>query len=145
MTGAYLGTKDDTPEGVLPFFRTVRESMCHRGTSFARDRGLVFGASTGLEFGNIFSGSENRSRLRVGQGSSFLIDFFDFLPHPADAGDFDLAIRLNPEDAGHVGQTIGARDRVRIGVVEQDRKGDTVFLVERACVFLLILRDPNDG
>ena len=88
----------------------------------ARDRGLVFRPSTGARIGNLLIRVEQRLD---GFGRGFcrpLVEFFHLFSDPAHAGNFDFAVRRDPENGRDICESVGVGDGIGSCVVEQDRK-----------------------
>src|SRR5579864_176588 len=84
---------------------------------FVRDRGLVSRASTSAEIRNLLGRLENCLRRVSCCRSSFADHLFEFLPCPANAGDFDCAVFGNPKRSRNIGQPVSIRHREALRVV----------------------------
>jgi len=69
--------------------------------------GSVLGTSTGAEVAHIFAGLEDHGWRRCSGLSHFAVEFCEIGLHPADAGEFNLAVLCDPEDGWDVGEAIG--------------------------------------
>ncbi len=88
--------------------------------SLSRDRGSVFRASTSAEIANVFSGLKNWRECNLLGAGKLAMDVLDFLLHPPDAADFNLAVWSDQEQSRNVGQAVSIRDRV----VSWDRQAE---------------------
>src|SRR5690242_13452266 len=117
-----LGTR--RPAGLVPMRqpRTITLLDSSGFTGRSRTRLLVFRPSTGAEIADIFSGAEGHGGLHLAGLGHLAVDLFEVRLHPADAGDFNLAILSDPEGAGDVREAVGIGGGILVRVVEQDRK-----------------------
>src|SRR5579862_4962281 len=106
--------------------------------------GSVLGASTGAEIADVFRGSEQSRGRDFSRFGHFAGDFFKVFFNPADAGEFDLTIRCDPENSWDVGQAVGVRDGICVRIVEQDGESYAKLLCESGCVFCVVLRDADE-
>src|SRR5690348_757695 len=114
-------------------------------TGRSRTRRLVFRPSTRAEIADIFPGPERHGGLYLAGLGHLAVDLFEVRFHPADAGEFNLAILSDPEGAGNVPQAVSVRGGILVRVVEQYGESDAEFLHESRRVLGVALRDRGEG
>src|ERR1700733_4773473 len=105
--------------------------------------GSVFRASTCTEIADVFS------RLKDRRGRSFLcgcelaVNLLDLLFYPTHAADFDPAVLTDQEQTRNIGQSVGIRDGVAVGIVEQGAEGNSILLQKSGGFAPIVLRDAD--
>src|ERR1700727_3527449 len=110
-----------TCEGCLPGSRQALHFLC------PATAGSIPGASTGAKVAYVFSRLEDYGWQRSSRLCHPAIEFGEIGLHPGDTGEFDLAVRRDPENRRHMGQAIGVRHGILVSVVEQYRERHTEF------------------
>ena len=79
--------------------KVARLDLC----ACARDRELVLRPSTSTKIRNLLAAVEHRLLPTAIEFPGLAVDFFDLLPLPSHAGDFNVSILRHPENGRHVG------------------------------------------
>src|SRR5208282_6635461 len=106
--------------------------------------GSVLRASTGAKVANVLPGVEHRGWRGFSKLGHLAIDFREVSLHPPNAGNFNLAILRDPENSGNVGQSVGVRHGIFMGIIKQHRKSYAKFFGEPGRVLRFVLRNPDN-
>src|ERR1700756_4155934 len=117
---------------------------CYFQLGFPATAGSVLGASTGAEVVDIFPGPEHRSLHHLRQFCHSVIELLEVAPHPTYTGHFDFAVRSNPENRGHVGESISVGHGVCSRVIQKQRERNAVLPGKSHRVFLIVLRNAYE-
>src|SRR5271169_4230884 len=107
--------------------------------------GSILRASTSTEIAHILARLEHRRRRHFPQVSHLAVDVCEVSLHPANAGHFDFAIRVDPENARDIGQPVCVRNRVGFAIIEENRKSHAKFYRESRGVLGIVLRNTDDS